>query len=305
MNLIATLLPSFTLIFTGYLICRFTKLNRAVWTQIDAVVYYLFFPLLLFYAITKTHIDLAAASRLVAAGWLLAAVTIAAAYSVPKWPGLSSHIDRRDHAANAQIGFRFNSFIALSIVGQVLGDPGMLVLGVLIGVCVPVFNMAAVYAMARQGDLHLLQQLRRNPLVWATLGGLVFNLAGLSVPQWIAPTLSSMGQAGLVLGLMAAGAGMKLADLRSAKALTVAMLSVRHFIAPVTAALLVALFGFDTTTATVFLIFAAVPTASSGYVLAASMGYNGGLVAALVTLSTLAAMLSLPFSLGVLLPLVG
>ena len=46
------------------------------------------------------------------------------------------------------------------------------------------------------------------------------------------------------------------------------------------------------------------PTASSGYVLAASMGYNGGLVAAVITLSTLAALASLPFSLAVLLPLV-
>lgn len=304
MNLIETLLPSFTLIFTGYLICRFTKLNRGVWSQIDAVVYYMFFPILLFHAITKTHIDLGAASQLMIAGWILAAVTVAAAFSIPHWPWVGRHVDRRDHAANAQVGFRFNSFIALSIVGQILGDPGMLILGVLIGVCVPVFNMAAVYAMARHGDLRLLSELRRNPLVWATLGGLAFNLAGLSIPEWLSPTLGRMGQAGLVLGLMGAGAGMKLMDLRSAKVLAVSMLSVRHFIAPVTAALLVAVFHFDATTATVFLIFAAVPTASSCYVLAASMGYNGGLVAALVTLSTLAAMLSLPFSLGVLLPLV-
>lgn len=304
MNLIESLLPSFTLIATGYLICRFTKLNRGVWSQIDAVVYYLFFPLLLFHAITKTHIDLVAASRLVAAGWALAALTVLASYSVPRWPWVGRYINRRDHAANAQIGFRFNSFIALSIVGQTLGDAGMAVLSVLIGVCVPVFNMAAVYAMARHGDLNLLQQLRRNPLVWATVGGLAFNLVGLGIPTWFEPTLGRMGQAGLVLGLMAAGAGMKLMDLRSAKLLAGAVLTVRHLFAPVIAALLVAAFRFDTLTATVLLTFAAVPTASSCYVLAASMGYNGGLVAAVVTLSTLAAMLSLPFSLGVLLPLV-
>ena len=42
------------------------------------------------------------------------------------------------------------------------------------------------------------------------------------------------------------------------------------------------------------------PTASSAYVLAARMGFNGPYVASLVTLSTLLAMLSLPFALGVL-----
>ena len=46
--------------------------------------------------------------------------------------------------------------------------------------------------------------------------------------------------------------------------------------------------------------FSALPTASSAYVLAARMGYNGPYVAALVTLSTLLGMLSLPFALAVL-----
>jgi len=44
----------------------------------------------------------------------------------------------------------------------------------------------------------------------------------------------------------------------------------------------------------------ALPTASTCYVLATRMGYNGPYVAGLVTLSTLSGMLSLPFALGVL-----
>jgi malonate transporter len=51
---------------------------------------------------------------------------------------------------------------------------------------------------------------------------------------------------------------------------------------------------------TVLLAFAALPTASSAYVLAAKMGYDAGLTASLVSLSTLLAMASLPFALGVL-----
>ena len=46
--------------------------------------------------------------------------------------------------------------------------------------------------------------------------------------------------------------------------------------------------------------FAALPTASSCYVLASRMGYNGGYVAGLVTLSTLLGMASLPLALAVL-----
>jgi malonate transporter len=46
------------------------------------------------------------------------------------------------------------------------------------------------------------------------------------------------------------------------------------------------------------MIFSGVPTASSAYVLAVRMGSNGPFVAALVTLSTVLGVLSLPFALG-------
>ena len=59
--------------------------------------------------------------------------------------------------------------------------------------------------------------------------------------------------------------------------------------------------AFSSMLAPPILAFSAMPTASSAYVLAARMGYNGGYVAALVTMSTLLGMASLPFALGVLL----
>jgi predicted permease len=59
-------------------------------------------------------------------------------------------------------------------------------------------------------------------------------------------------------------------------------------------------FGLSAVQSTVLMAFSALPTASSAYVLAARMGYNGGYVAGLVTLSTLLGVVSLPFALGVL-----
>ena len=50
----------------------------------------------------------------------------------------------------------------------------------------------------------------------------------------------------------------------------------------------------------VLLIFSAMPTASSCYVLTVRMGYDGAYTAGLVTLSTLLGMLSVPFAMGVL-----
>ena len=50
----------------------------------------------------------------------------------------------------------------------------------------------------------------------------------------------------------------------------------------------------------IIVLFAALPTASSAYVLAARMGGDGGYAAGLVTLSTLLGMVSVPFWLAAL-----
>jgi predicted permease len=213
---------------------------------------------------------------------------------------LRRHIDRREHAAAAQIGFRFNSFIALALAERLAGAQGLLLIAVLIGVCVPLFNVGAVWPMARHAQTGFLGALVRNPLIIATALGLACNLLGVRPPTWMNPALDRIGAASLALGLLAAGAGMQLGHLARAKALAVAVLSVRHLLVPLVAAGLVLLFRLDPVQGSVLLAFSALPTASSSYVLASRMGYDGALVAALVTLSTLLGLVSLPFALGVL-----
>ena len=99
---------------------------------------------------------------------------------------------------------------------------------------------------------------------------------------------------------MAAGAGMQFGTLARAKTLAASVLAIRHLLLPIIAMLLARAFRLDGVQTTVLLAFSALPTASSCYVLASRMGYNGAYVAGLVTLSTLLGMLSLPFALGVL-----
>jgi predicted permease len=123
---------------------------------------------------------------------------------------------------------------------------------------------------------------------------------GFSIPAWLDPSVSRIGAASLALGLMAAGAGMELRTLRQGKLLAMSVLMVKHLLLPLIALGMSKLFGLTAMQTTILLAFSALPTASTCYVLAARMGYNGPYVAGLVTLSTLSGMLSLPFALGVL-----
>lgn len=305
MNFAQLLFPDFSLILCGYLVCRFTALNRKVWEQVESLVYFFLFPVLLFHSIVKSPLDLGAASSLVGAGLSLGVSAIALSYSLPYWPWVGKRVDVRLHAASAQVGFRFNSFIALALAEKVAGSEGLLMIAVLIGVCVPLFNTGAVWPMARHANRGILRELVRNPLIIGTVTGLAANLLGFSMPVWLEPTVNRIGQASLALGLMAAGAGMQFGMLASAKTLGAMVLSVKHLGMPLMALGLSLLFRLDPTQTTILLMFSAVPTASSCYVLAARMGYNGPYVAGLVTLSTLLGMLSLPFALGILRPLAG
>jgi len=299
-NFAQLLFPDFSLIACGWLVCRYTALNRTVWEQVEALVYYFLFPVLLFQSIVRSPLDLGAASSLIAAGLLMGLAGIVLAYSLPHLPWIGARIDRRDHAASAQVAFRFNSFIALALAERVAGPQGLVLIAVLIGVCVPLFNVGAVWPMAHHARTNFVSALLRNPLIIGTASGLAANLLGLSIPPWLEPSVTRIGAASLALGLMAAGAGMQFSSLAQGKALTVSVLAIRHFILPVVAWGLARLFKLDAAQTTVLLAFSALPTASSCYVLASRMGYNGPYVAGLVTLSTLLGLVSLPFALGLL-----
>ncbi|MCW5221452.1 AEC family transporter [Verminephrobacter aporrectodeae] len=300
MNYAQLLLPDFSLILCGYLVCRYTALDRSVWQPVEGLVYYLFFPVLLFQSIVTSPVDVRATSGLIAAGMLSGLMGIALAYSLPHWPWVGKHLDARDHAASAQVAFRFNSFIGLALAERLAGAQGLLLIAVLIGVCVPLFNVAAVWPMARHSQLNFARELLRNPLIIATASGLSANLLGLRIPEWALPTVGRIGAASLALGLMAAGASLQLGLLTRGKALSASVLAIRHLAQPLLAFAMARLFGLDAVQTTALLAFSALPTASTCYVLAARMGYNGPYVAGLVTLSTLLGVLSLPFALGVL-----
>ena len=300
MNYAQLLFPDFSLILCGYFLCRFTGLNRSVWQQTEFLVYYFLFPVLLFYSIAKSPLDIHATSSFLMAGISMGLAGIALSYSLPYWPWVGSKINRRDHAASAQIGFRFNSFIALALVERLSGAEGLLLISVLIGFCVPMFNVGAVWPMAKHGDSGFGREIVRNPLILATTSGLAFNLLGFGIPAILDPSLSKIGAASLALGLLSAGAGMEVKALNQGKLLGSLVLTLKHLFLPCIAWSLAQIFKLNELQTTVLLIFSALPTASTCYVLAARMGYNGSLVAGLVTLSTLLGMLSLPFALGVL-----
>lgn len=290
------LLPDFLLIVVGFVVCRYTALNRPVWDAAERLVYYLLFPVLLFNSIVKSPLQPAQTVSLAAAGVGTVVCGIVLALALKRWPG----VDTRLHASGAQTVFRFNSFIALALAERLGGQQGLAWMALIIALCVPLCNVAAVWPLARHGGHSYGRELLRNPLILSTLAGLVANLIGLKFPEAVATTLQRIGLAALPVGLMAVGAGLRLGGLKASPGLAAALLSLRHAVLPAIAIGLTAALALGGEQRLIVVLFASLPTASSAYVLAARMGGDGAFVAGLVTVSTLLGMVSVPIWLAVL-----
>lgn len=290
------LVPDFLLILFGFVLCRYTALDRGVWDGVERLVYYVLFPVLLFNSIVKTPLNPGAAIDVVLCGWGITLVGIALAYALRLWPT----VDARLHASGAQTAFRFNSFIALALAERLGGPQGLAVVALLIAVCVPVCNLAAVWPLARHGGQTFGREIARNPLVISTLAGLAANVAGVHWPEPVATALQRIGLAALPLGLMAVGAGLRMGELKAAPGLATALLAIRHLALPLVAILLTALLALPPLQRIVVVAFASLPTSSASYVLAARMGGNGPFVAGLVMVSTVLCVFTVPLWMAVL-----
>lgn len=284
------LLPDFTLIALGWLICRHTPLNRPLWDSAERLVYYVLFPALLFNSILRHPLALGSALPLAGSGLAIVAVGVLAAYALRALPG----VDARLHASGAQTAFRFNSYVALAMAERLAGTQGVAWTALIMSVCVPLCNVAAVWPLARHGGQGYLRELARNPLILATVSGLVCNLIGLRLPALADTTLARIGAAALPIGLMAVGAGLQFGALREGPRLAAALMAIRHLLLPLVALAIVAVAALPTGQQAIVVAFAAMPTASSAYVLAVRMGGHGGYTAGLVTLSTMIGMVALP-----------
>ena len=301
------LLPDFALILLGATLRRGMHLGDHFWNGVEKLVYFVLFPALLFSSVAGTRIDWHAAGPLIS----VAGLTLLSALLLG-FGGKLFAISSRTFASQFQCAFRYNSYIGLAVAGNLYGAEGIAAMAIIIGVMVPPANMAAVWMLARQGEQNVLHELARNPLILGTLAGLLVNLSGWSLPEFSLRALGRLADASIALGLLTVGAGLRLNALRvdgpkgiplgtggTAAAGTASYFLVVKLVAkPLIAWWLARHFGLPPLYADTVLIWAALPTASSAYILAQRMGGDGPSVAWLVSASTLLAMISMPLWLG-------
>lgn len=283
------LLPDFALILLGIALRRWFEGSTDFWGGLERLIYYVLFPALLFMANGRARIDFAAAAPMLAAG---VAATVAG--MLLAWLARPMfHPPAATFAGGFQCSFRFNSYLGLALIGQLHGDAGLARMSLMLGIAIPLVNVVAIWSLARRTG-NIGRELARNPLIVGTVSGIAFSMAGLDLPAFGWEILRRLGSATLPLALLAVGAGLRLEGGHARRGLIAWWTLVKLIAIPAAAWSLGHAFALDALSLHTVVLFAALPPATSAYILAVRMQADANISAVLISAGTVAAMATLP-----------
>ena len=297
--LLTALWPLFALIVGGYCLRRWKFPSEAFWPGAERINYFILFPALLFSSLARAPLDNPALPRLALAVFLGLGLG---------WLGLL--LMRRWHSWPAarfgvftQGSLRFNTYLGLAAIGSLYGAPGMSLAALLLALLVPTVNVLSVWSLSAERDVslrRLLLPVARNPLILACLAGVLVNLSGLGMDAGSERLLGLLAAASLPLGLLCVGAALKPEELRGELFALFGNSLLRLLAMPLLAWCVAYGLQLPTLERTLLVLFFALPTAPTAYVLTRQLDGDSHLMAGIITLQTLLAAVSLPLLLALL-----
>lgn len=292
-TLLQALWPLFALIIAGYALRRWNFPGEAFWPEAERLNYFILFPALLFSSLATAPLDNPALPRLALAvmlglgiGWIALLVV----RRLRGWPA-------GRFGAFSQGILRFNTYLGLAAIGSLYGQPGLVLSALLLALMVPTVNVLSVWSLSADRGVSprsLLLPILKNPLILACLGGALINLLGIGLPGGSDRLLSLLAAASLPLGLLCVGAALKPQELRGEKAALAWNCGLRLLAMPALAFAIARLLHLPLLESSVLILFFALPTAPTAYVLTRQLGGDSHLMAGIITLQTLLAAASLP-----------
>ncbi|MBR0681052.1 AEC family transporter [Roseomonas eburnea] len=287
--------PAFALLALGALLKRRLLKDDAVWAGMERLIYWVLLPSLIVAALAPLDLSQIPLGRIAGAIWASLAFGTLVSVALARVLG-------HGHAAMTSVlqgGIRFNNLMGFAIVGALFGAPGTGFGAVATGMIVPFVQVVTTLAFAFDGKRGpprpsaVVRQLALNPLLLAVVIG--FAIAALGgLPAGVAPTVRALGQASVALGLLCVGAALSLQSF-SDRVGTQALTGVVKLIGmPAATWALCTLFGVPPMATAVAVVFMALPTAATSYVMARAMGGDAPLMAAITTTEHIASVVTLP-----------
>lgn len=299
-TIFAALIPVFLIIVLGWQIKQRGLFDDGFWETAERLTFYILFPSLLIVKISGAEISGADAAPLFGVLFTLSAGV--ALFVMALRPRLS--MEGPAFTAMLQGMIRCNTYVGLAAGFALYGEAGLTLTAVAVLAVIPLVNAIAVFADLRwTGDEQtdrsgraIVKATSRNPIVVACLIGALLNLSGAGLPALVGESLDILGRAALPLGLLAVGAGLNLKALRISGGPVAAAVAIKLAIMPFLAVIVCGLFGVSGIALSVAVLFAALPVSASSYVMSRQMGGDGEMMSAIIALSTLAALFTMPLA---------
>ncbi len=293
-----SLFPVFALILSGSLLKRYGMTNAVFLQTADKLVYYIFFPLLLFWKIGNSSTALFSSSGLYKA--VICSVLIV--YGLSTAFILLFKVADYKAGSFSQSCYRFNSYIGVAIVLSALGEEGIQHFGILIGMIIPIINVLCVSTLIwfsgektllinRMGQI--LKGLVSNPLILACLSGILYANLTQGFPPFIDSTLELCSFVALPLAMLSIGAALSLAGIRDHFKLSLIASIFKLLLLPAIGFLMLTAFGVAGVAFKVGLIYFTLPTSPALYILSSQLNSDTELASATIALSTIMSFFSL------------
>ena len=299
-----SLFPVFALILSGSLLKRFGLTNDVFLQTSDKLIYYIFFPLLLFWKIGSASTDLFSDSGLYKSVILaiLIVFILSTAFIV------IFKVSDFKVGSFSQSCYRFNSYIGVAIVLSALGEEGIHHFGILMGIIIPIINVLCVSTLIwfsgekalplkRMGQI--IKGLISNPLILACIGGILYANLAEGFPPYIEGILQLCSFAALPLAMLSVGAALSIGSIKDHLKLSLIASCFKLVVLPVVGYVLLIKFGVAGVALKVGLIYFALPTSTSLYILSSQLNSDTELASAAIALSTILSFFSLSAALMV------
>jgi malonate transporter and related proteins len=293
------LFPVFALVLLGVVLKRVGLTQTAFLATADRLVYYIFFPLLLFWKIGAASQSFSAESMRL---YLAVVSAVAVIYLLSLLSIKLFKIPDFKAGAFSQSCYRFNTYIGMAVVVTALGDKGVARFGILIGMLIPVINVLAVTTLIwfcgqswhwRRRIHTTARSLVTNPLIIGCAAGLLYARWFNGFPTAIENTLRLGASITLPLALLSIGGSLTIASARPHLGLASAAAGFKLAALPVAGYWIMRWFAVSANLLPVGMIFFGLPTSTAIYILSAQLNSDTQYASAAIVLSTGASFLSL------------
>jgi predicted permease len=302
-QIFTALLPIFFIILLGYFLKKVSFPHESFWQYADKFTYYILFPSLLIYKLTNASITGIDGFNFVLSGVItLIVVTLLLAF-------INRFIYRFEAKAFTSIyqgSVRFNTYVFLALIDAMFGDEGLVLAALLITFMIPLLNIfcVGVFSIYTPTDKisvkGFFKSLAKNPLIVACIVGGGLNYLGVSLFLPLDKTLQLLSSAALPLGLLSVGVGLSISQLNDVKMELFFSTFVKLAVFPFLIMFIGMALDIDGIALGILILFGAMPTASSSYILARQLGGDLKLMSAIITLQTLVSMGTITVILSIL-----